>query len=110
MHTGTEPWSRWSGAPWHNAINPLDVNQDSRVSPHDALLIINHLMVHGAQPVPAPGVTPQSATTGDQDSGSAQTSYLDVNGDNVVSPLDALNVINLLAVDKYAEFDGRRCY
>ena len=31
------------------------------------------------------------------------SAYLDVNGDNMVSPIDALNIINLLAVDKLAQ-------
>src|SRR6185312_9428310 len=28
--------------PWHNAVNPLDVNADGQVAPDDALLVIDY--------------------------------------------------------------------
>ncbi len=70
---------------FHNFSNPLDVNNDGKESPIDALLIINRLNSGGA------GVlTPPS---GEGESGKY---YVDVNGDGRVSPIDALKVINFL--------------
>ncbi|HUG67251.1 MAG TPA: dockerin type I domain-containing protein [Pirellulaceae bacterium] len=71
-------------SPWQNRKNPLDVNDDSFVSPLDALLTINFL---------------NAMSTGG--SGEASRSipamlYMDVNGDRVVSAIDALQVINYL--------------
>ncbi|MGD9720938.1 MAG: Calx-beta domain-containing protein [Pirellulales bacterium] len=85
-------------APWHNAANPRDVNHDNRVSPIDAMLVINELILNGVHTVPTAGVTPQAATGKVNSNG--KLSYLDVNGDNIISPIDAARVINLLAVDK----------
>jgi len=68
--------------PWQNARNPLDVNDDSFVSPVDALLIINELNKHGGylladtRPITQP--------------------HYDVTGDAYISPGDALQVINHL--------------
>jgi hypothetical protein len=95
-----------SGTPWHNADYPRDVNGDHRVSPIDALIVINSLLVNGSQQVPSGGVTPLAATsssTGSSTSGSATKAFLDVNGDNMVSPIDAMQVINLLLVEKVIE-------
>jgi uncharacterized delta-60 repeat protein len=73
--------------PWHNYDNPLNVDQDpgNNISPTDALVVINELLVAGANPVPAPNphVAPPY--------------YHDVNGDNFVSPVDALLIINDLS-------------
>lgn len=66
--------------PWQNSTNSLDVNNDTQVSPVDALLVINQLNGAGSLP-PAPATPPP---------------YLDVNGDNQLSPVDALLVINFL--------------
>ena len=66
---------------WQNARNNLDVNNDGKVSPIDALLVINYLNQHGAGPLPPTYAGPY---------------YLDVNGDSAVTPLDALEVINYL--------------
>ena len=62
----------------HNFLEPNDVNDDSRVSPVDALLVIN--------------------TLNDLRSNSASNSpgFHDVNDDSRVSPTDALTVINQL--------------
>ncbi len=57
----------------HNIYNPLDVNSDDRVTPIDALLVINIL----------------------NDNGRLTTEIkVDTNGDGQISPLDALLVIN----------------
>ncbi len=66
---------------WQNTSNPLDVNDDGKITPIDALLVINYLNQHGSGPLPSTYTGPY---------------YLDVNGDNAVTPLDALAVINYL--------------
>lgn len=68
--------------PWTNPRNSLDVNDDTVVSPVDALLIINELNgSEGARPLL------QRAARGP---------YLDVNGDDHVTPIDALLILNEL--------------
>ncbi len=84
-------------APWHNSLNPRDVNHDSRVSPIDALLVINDLVSHGVHTVPSPSVAGLTAAPAAAPATSTNLSFLDVNGDNRVSPLDAITVINALA-------------
>jgi VCBS repeat-containing protein len=64
-----------------NPRNPLDVNDDTFVSPIDALLIINHL--NRNLPTNTDLLTPPPP-------------YLDPSGDRLVSNLDALLVINFL--------------
>jgi Dockerin type I domain len=62
----------------HNFLEPNDVNDDSRVSPVDALLVINTLNdIRSNSPSNSPG-------------------FHDVNDDSRVSPTDALTVINQL--------------
>lgn len=85
-------------SPYHNSANPRDVNHDNRVTPFDALLVINDLSRHGMRSLSDPMASPLAAT------GTAgSTSALDVNGDGRISPADALKVINLLAVDKLVQ-------
>ena len=61
---------------FHNFLSPHDVNDDSRVSAADALVVINHLTRDDSQ----------------------DTNYFeDVNDDGTVSARDALNVINELS-------------
>lgn len=84
--------SMLSGSPWQNPANRRDVNTDGRVTPIDALIIINDLVTNGPRDLSTPTATPLASTgtpTG--------VRYLDVNGDNRVTPLDLLNVVNLLA-------------
>ena len=88
-------------APLHNSLNSRDVNHDNRVTPIDALLVINHLMSTGTQIATNSGASPQTSTTGADST--TKPAYLDVNGDNIVSPIDALYVINLLAVEKLVQ-------
>ncbi|MDA1055059.1 MAG: dockerin type I domain-containing protein [Planctomycetota bacterium] len=73
---------------YQNATNKRDVNNDGKVSPLDALLIINALNQHGAgelaEMLPAASqYMPPNA-------------FLDVNGDGFMAPSDVLNVINFL--------------
>lgn len=64
-----------------NPLLPLDVNGDGKVSPFDALQIVNALNARGAGPVPLPP---------------RDTPYLDPSGDGRVTPRDALLVIDEL--------------
>jgi uncharacterized protein GlcG (DUF336 family) len=67
---------------YHNALEPLDVNDDSFVAPIDAMIIINQL--NGpAVDLDAEGDLPPGFT-----------GFVDVDNDMVLSPADALNVIN----------------
>ena len=75
-----------AGTPFMNAANPYDVNDDKRVSPLDALLVINQLD-EGTRILAPAGTQPAAG-------GAGPVLYVDVNGDNLVSPIDALLVIN----------------
>ena len=70
---------------WQNPLTGLDVNDDSTISPSDALIIINELNRNGARPL-RDSLDLQAPTI----------SYVDANGDRTLSPLDALTVINAL--------------
>lgn len=67
---------------WTNQINRFDVNNDSAVSPIDALILINELNKNGTQSLPTPTSDPEL--------------YYDVSEDDFLTPLDALMVINHL--------------
>jgi hypothetical protein len=66
-----------------NPRNSLDVNDDTAVSPVDALLVINELNF---------AASPAARAAGEGE----LSMFLDVNSDGAVSPLDALLVINEL--------------
>ncbi len=69
--------------PWqHNLDLMHDVNGDGRVTPLDALVVINWLAVAGTSVGAGP---------------SEKLRFPDVNADDQVTPLDALRVINFLA-------------
>ncbi len=79
-------WRRWgdrvdNSNPDHNYASPTDVNQDSVISPLDALLIINQ-------------ISRNAANTGET---SETPLRCDTSGDGTISPLDALRVINALS-------------
>jgi len=69
---------------WHNYEEPLDVNDDTFISPIDALFVLNELNSVG------PHELDPTATA---------THYLDSNDDGFVSPIDALLVINYLNLE-----------
>jgi RHS repeat-associated protein len=69
-----------SALAWQNAINPLDVNQDTFVSPLDVLILINEINVRGSH-----DLLPLRPET---------EPYLDPDGDQAISPLDVLVIIN----------------
>lgn len=70
------------GNPYKNQSNGLDVNGDGKVTPIDALNVINYL--NG--PLPKVLTLPHTAAA----------PFVDVNGDGNVTPLDALLVIDYL--------------
>lgn len=68
--------------PWHNTLKPRDVNGDTRMTPTDALDVINFINAFGLLPVPLEAP--------------AQAPYYDVNDDLRVSAGDVLEIINTL--------------
>lgn len=68
----------------HNWYAPTDVNRDGRVTPLDALLVINHLNAASWN----------------------QSFRPDVNNDNTVTPLDILRIINHLNRQSRGEGEG----
>ncbi|MHB0960422.1 MAG: putative Ig domain-containing protein [Pirellulaceae bacterium] len=75
---------------FHNPANRLDVNADGRVSPLDALCVINEL-----NRVTTVNVLTEAGTSA-PDGKSVSAAFLDVNDDGHTSPIDALFVINYL--------------
>ncbi len=82
INTSTIPLS------WHNAANPLDVDDDGAIIPFDVLLIVNELNepqyrdpVTGELPQPPPRPVP---------------AFFDVNDDGFVAPDDVLLIVNHL--------------
>lgn len=73
-----------SQLPWRNASRPLDVDNNSVIAPLDVLIVINRLNAGGTGPLPPPqGVY-------------SPPPFYDVSGDNQLTALDALQVINHL--------------
>jgi hypothetical protein len=68
--------------PWHNSLNPYDVNGQGDVTPLDVLIIINYINSHPSLELPAPPAAPPP--------------YYDVNDDGNVTALDVLLVINYI--------------
>ncbi len=68
--------------PHHNSWYGKDVNNDLRVTPMDALVVLNELNRGGIRDLAGEQVQPSK--------------FVDVNGDNKISALDALQVINAL--------------
>lgn len=66
-----------------NAVNPADVNDDGKVSPLDALTVINEL---------------SRVNRGEGEAArQASLRFTDVSGDGKITPLDALQVINAIS-------------
>jgi GEVED domain-containing protein/dockerin type I repeat protein/parallel beta helix pectate lyase-like protein len=93
------------GPPFQNPINNLDVNNDGRVSPVDALLVLNannrftalHINENPRPPfvLPDPVLAPSAPP------------FLDVDGNNLCQAIDALRVINFLNASAGPQGDGR---
>ena len=80
---------------WQNSSNALDVNADGKITGQDALIVINALTKLGI------GSLPQ---------GNGSGSYPDVNGDQILSPADLLQVINQIniqAAQQYSSSTGQ---
>ena len=69
--------------PWHNKVNPLDINDDGATSSIDVLVVINELNSNGSYQLPKP-----RSGTG--------APYYDVNQDGQLTPSDPLQIINHL--------------
>ncbi|MGD9723302.1 MAG: Calx-beta domain-containing protein [Pirellulales bacterium] len=78
----------------HNAVLPQDVNADGMVSPIDAMIVINALIEADAAKNGG-SATPQAATATSNATNRPQR-FADVNDDGMVSPIDAMLVINQL--------------
>lgn len=81
-----------TASPWHNELNPFDVDQSNTVVPLDALLLINELNARNVSDrttglLPNPPVAPNTPDN---------LAFYDVNADGYLNPLDALLVINQL--------------
>ncbi|MDC0317145.1 DUF4465 domain-containing protein [bacterium] len=74
-----------SERPWQNVVQPGDANHDEKVTPLDALVILNHLGVHGSALAEAPTLADFLGV------------YLDVSGDGRATPWDSLLVLNQIA-------------
>ncbi len=72
-------------APAHNYAIPEDVNGDWKISPLDALIVLNHISREGAQSEMT------DVLPGQLDH------FYDVSGTNDINPLDALQVLNRLS-------------
>jgi hypothetical protein len=81
-------------APYQNPGNPLDVSDNGRIEPQDALQVINAInagMGGSLDPSKATGLPP----------------FFDVSGDDFLAPLDALRVINHLNANGNGEGEGK---
>ena len=76
--------------PWHNPGNPLDVDNNGRVEPSDALQIINDINTNGSRLLPIP-----------PDSDPSFGLFLDVDGDGSVLAQDVLEIINYLNTEQH---------
>lgn len=81
--------------PYHNDINPYDVDGDGRITPLDPLIIINHINSRGMGPLP-PGAEGEEGPRPN----------IDVDGDGNVSPIDILILINRLNRQMEEEAEG----
>lgn len=93
---GVTPWSapidfQLAAAPgWQNPRHALDVNRDGRISPGDALTIIN-IFNAGLYCDPVTRQLPTARPLAD-----ASALFIDVTGDGLLTARDALDVINFL--------------
>lgn len=78
-----------TGNMFHNDFWPQDVDNSLKVTPLDALHVINALNDGGARQLAA-------STAGEGENPSTRPQFIDVNGDDYLSPIDALQVIDTL--------------
>src|SRR4029079_18914201 len=77
-----------------NRANNNDVNNDTFVTPQDALIVINSLNTSGARVLPPPTAN------------NSPPPFYDVNGDGSITPQDALIIINFLNARSNGEGEG----
>ncbi len=75
-------------AGWHNVEMPADVDGNQSVVPLDALILVNELNRGGSRSLSEPAEAEKEAFR--------QPMYYDVNNDGHLSPLDVIQVVNLL--------------
>ena len=85
----------WLVSDYWNGSRPADVNADGSVAPLDALLVINEINAFGSHAVMGPAAT-QPSGEGENPAASGGRIYRDTNNDGMISPIDALLVINEL--------------
>jgi hypothetical protein len=78
----------------HNAAEPLDVNGDLVISPRDALIVINALIKPST--AGSESAAPLASTQASTATPSSAAYFMDVDGDGIIAPHDALLVINYL--------------
>jgi hypothetical protein len=86
--------------PYTNPVNRFDVNDDSFITPVDALLVINATNALGMGNLPNPG---GSGGGEGEASGLADIGYIDVDRDMALTSMDVLTVINVLNSGGMAE-------
>ncbi len=74
--------------PWHNSVHPCDVTDDGQITPLDALVNINKINNDGEQALPVPPQPPREPPP-----------YYDVSGDDWLTAIDVLLVINYINAD-----------
>lgn len=79
---------QFSDNPYHNALMPMDVNGDRKITPVDALAVINQLSRGSIEDVSDRALHQIFPASG---------GYLDVNNDGYITPSDVLMIINDLA-------------
>src|SRR5262245_28368912 len=85
----------WLVSDFWNGSRPADVNADGSVAPLDALLVINEINTFGSHAVMGPEASHPSGE-GENPAASGGRLYRDTNNDGMISPIDALLVINEL--------------
>lgn len=75
-------------SPWQNPRDPMDINDDGRVTPLDALMLINEINLSGSG-----HLTESSWASG------SKPLFVDSSGDGVLSSLDVLLVVNQINWD-----------
>jgi hypothetical protein len=83
-------WNLFLPNPWHNYLQPHDVNGDGSVNPFDVLLIVSEL-TNITHRDPETGLLPSLS-----DMTNLPTVYLDVRNDGRVTPFDALMIVSML--------------
>lgn len=84
------------GPPWQNPRDPFDVNDNGHVNPQDALVGINELNRNGPRLLPPP------------DEVFGAPPFYDVNGDDMLTAADVLQVINHLNGEDVGESEAAR--